>query len=444
MFDKIRNFVRGAMQRMFPVSTIQAVIGEKIAISPEMLEAIERWTVMYKGQAPWCVDQIHSLRLEKGITREFANVTVSEMQTKLKNQRLNKIYQLAIQDLNENFQRGLAIGAFIIKPLGPDSIQFVAQDSFIPVEFDSRGRLRKVVFIDRRRLGRDNFYFRFEYHALTKEGLRIQNKAYHSTNASSIGTLVPLSSLDDWADLPENILYLTDKVDFGYYRNPIDNTIDDSSCGVSVFESAEGIIRKADIQFGRIDWEYESGERAIQADYTAIENADKRVNGLAKLNRRLYKGLDVQNLFNDFSPDMRDEAYIRGLEEYKRDIEFNVGLAFGDLSKVADVEKTAEEVRTSKYRKYNTVNEIQKNLKDCLEDLAYAIAFYNGATKTDIGFECEFKDSILTSEETDRQQDRQDLAAGIMRPEEYRAKWYNETIEDALNNLPEQDGGVQD
>ena len=169
MFDKIRNFVRGAMQRMFPVSTIQAVIGEKIAISPEMLEAIERWTVMYKGQAPWCVDPIHSLRLEKGITREFANVTVSEMQTKLKNQRLNKIYQLAIQDLNENFQRGLAIGAFIIKPLGPDSIQFVAQDSFIPVEFDSRGRLRKVVFIDRRRLGRDNFYFRFEYHALTKE-----------------------------------------------------------------------------------------------------------------------------------------------------------------------------------------------------------------------------------------------------------------------------------
>ena len=148
---------------MFPVSTIQAVIGEKIAISPEMLEAIERWTVMYKGQAPWCVDPIHSLRLEKGITREFANVTVSEMQTKLKNQRLNKIYQLAIQDLNENFQRGLAIGAFIIKPLGPDSIQFVAQDSFIPVEFDSRGRLRKVVFIDRRRLGRDNFYFRFGY-----------------------------------------------------------------------------------------------------------------------------------------------------------------------------------------------------------------------------------------------------------------------------------------
>lgn len=429
---------------MFPVSTIQAVIGEKIAISPEMLEAIERWTAMYKGQAAWCMDPVHSLRLEKGITREFANVTVSEMQTKLKNQRLDKIYQLAIQDLNENFQRGLAIGAFIIKPLGPCSIQFVAQDSFIPVEFDSRGRLRKVVFIDRRRLGRDNFYFRFEYHALTKEGLRIQNKAYHSTNASSIGIMVPLSSLDDWADLPEDILYPTDRVDFGYYRNPIDNTIDDSSCGVSVFESAEAIIRKADIQFGRIDWEYESGERAIQADYTAIKDVDKRGNGLAKLNKRLYKGLDIPELFNDFSPDMRDEAYIRGLEEYKRDIEFNVGLAFGDLSKVADVEKTAEEVRTSKYRKYNTVNEIQKNLKDCLEDLAYAIAFYNGDTKTDIGFECEFKDSILTSEETDRQQDRQDLASGIMRPEEYRAKWYNETIEDALNNLPEQDGGVQD
>ena len=32
----------------------------------------------------------------------------------------------------------------------------------------------------------------------------------------------------------------------------------------------------------------------------------------------------------------------------------------------------------------------------------------------------------------------QDVSAGIMRPEEYRAKWYGETIDQAKNNLPEQ------
>ena len=34
-------------------------------------------------------------------------------------------------------------------------------------------------------------------------------------------------------------------------------------------------------------------------------------------------------------------------------------------------------------------------------------------------------------------QDIQDLRLGIMRPEEYRAKWYGETTEQALKNLPQ-------
>ena len=83
------------------------------------------------------------------------------------------------------------------------------------------------------------------------------------------------------------------------------------------------------------------------------------------------------------------------------------------------------------------VKAIQSNLKDCLEDLAYALAFYNALTQSGYEFLCNFKDSILVDEETERQQDRQDLAAGIMRPEEYRAKWYGETLEEAAKNLPE-------
>lgn len=52
-------------------------------------------------------------------------------------------------------------------------------------------------------------------------------------------------------------------------------------------------------------------------------------------------------------------------------------------------------------------------------------------------FVCDFKDSILTDEETERKQDIQDLGLGILKPEEYRAKWYSEDIETAKNNLPQ-------
>ena len=41
-------------------------------------------------------------------------------------------------------------------------------------------------------------------------------------------------------------------------------------------------------------------------------------------------------------------------------------------------------------------------------------------------FACKFNDSILTDEESERRQDRQDVSMGAMSLVEYRMKWYNE------------------
>ena len=75
-------------------------------------------------------------------------------------------------------------------------------------------------------------------------------------------------------------------------------------------------------------------------------------------------------------------------------------------------------------------------IKDALIRMVNAIAFLSGAGDQDVSI--EFDDSIITDKESQRQQDRQDLAAGIMAPEEYRAKWYGESREEALKNLPQQ------
>ena len=151
----------------------------------------------------------------------------------------------------------------------------------------------------------------------------------------------------------------------------------------------------------------------------------------------IFRGVDIEEHFKEFSPAIRDENFINGLNEYKREIEFQVGLAYGDISDPDMVSKTATEVITAKTRKYNTVTSIQENLKDCLEDLVYALAFYNSMVTSNYKFVCDFKDSILTDEETERKQDIQDLSLGIIRPEEYRAKWYGEDLETAKSNLPQ-------
>lgn len=223
-----------------------------------------------------------------------------------------------------------------------------------------------------------------------------------------------LEAVEEWANIdPGPVTYPgMNRMDFGYYRNPIKNKVDGSACGVSVYESAVDLIRKADIQSARLDWEYESGERAIHVDNKALKQ-DKSTGrfSMEKLKKRLYRGLNLeagkdQELLKEYSPEMRDEAFKRGLEEYKREIEFSVGLAYGDLSDVQEVAKTATEIKTSKNRKYNRVTAIQNNLYDCLEDFAAGLAFYNSMLNSGYEFSCKFNDSILTDEETERQQDR--------------------------------------
>lgn len=151
----------------------------------------------------------------------------------------------------------------------------------------------------------------------------------------------------------------------------------------------------------------------------------------------LEDGKDKE-LYKEYSPAMRDEAFRRGLEEYKREIEFNVGLAYGDLSDAQEVDKTATEVLASKTRKYNRVTAIQEKLEECLNGFVNALAFYNGSYTSGVEFTCEFNDSILADEESERQQDRQDVSMGVMSLVEYRMKWYNEDEATAKSKIPEQ------
>lgn len=456
MFEGIIKAIKGVFRKMFPVNTVKRVIGRDISLSPAMVSKIEEWDLMYKGMAAWTDDQVRSLRLEQGICREFANVCLNEMDSNVSDERLDTIYQAAIRSLNENLQSGLGLGSFCIKVVGRNAVEYVTADKFMPVEFDARGRPTKMLFIATKKVGESSYYLRFEYHALDKNGLTITNQAYHTSDLSSIGSPVPLADVEEWAVLPEAINYpKMDRVDFGYYRNPIKNEIDGSFCGVSIFESAIDLIKDTDTQFGRLDWEFESGERAIHVDPTAlqakpmIDKKGKTKYVMPKLNQRLYRMLDVQqgdnvDLYKEFSPELRDQNFINGLNAYLRRIEFNVSLSYGDLSDVSDVDKTATEARIAKKRKYNMVKAIQRNLEDCLEDLVHALAFYNGLlTRSQYEFICTFKDSILVDEETERQQDRTDVSMGVMSKAEYRAKWYGETLEEAEKNLPEEAGVIE-
>ena len=86
-------------------------------------------------------------------------------------------------------------------------------------------------------------------------------------------------------------------------------------------------------------------------------------------------------------------------------IEFQCGLAYGTLSDPQNVDKTAEEIRSSKQRSYTTVKDLQRALSTALQDLVYAVnvlldaQWDNGGTVTPRG-DCtitfDFDDSIIS------------------------------------------------
>lgn len=438
MFDGLKRFWKGFMQ-MFGYTTLKQIVGKDITLSDKMIYAINEWKQMLNGQADWITDSVVSLGIEEGICREFADCALVEMEISVSNERLDRIYQKNISNLNENIQEGLALGSFVLKPLGEAAAEFVSADKIIPISFGDDGKPNDIAFLTVKKVGDVDYFTRFERHYFINGNLTIENKCFHSQTSRDIGLPCSLEAVEEWANIdPGPVTYPgMNRMDFGYYRNPIKNRIDGSACGVSVYESAVDLIRKADIQSARLDWEYESGERAIHVDNKALKQ-DKSTGrfSMEKLKKRLYRGLNLeagkdQELLKEYSPEMRDEAFKRGLEEYKREIEFSVGLAYGDLSDVQEVAKTATEIKTSKNRKYNRVTAIQNNLYDCLEDFAAGLAFYNSMLNSGYEFSCKFNDSILTDEETERNQDRADVSMGAMQLWEYRKKWYGETEEQA-------------
>ena len=422
---------------MFPIKDIQTVVGFKPCVSQVMTERIAFWDSCYRGKADWIDgDRVISLRLEKSITREFANVTLNEMTLKISDKRLDEICKKALAgNLNKNLQRGLATRGLILKPLADNTVQFIAANAYIPLREDVNGRYTDIIFPEFKQIG-DRFYTRLERHTLTDGRLTITNTAYASGTANVLGRKIPLSYVDEWKNYAPQVSFPVDRMIFGQFSVPLDNTIDDDPNGVSIFEDGINLIKKADIQFGRLDYEFMSAERKIHADMSMV-----KPEGAGKYHLPdIYVDIngDKDDFYQEFSPALRQDGFIAGLEEIKRGIEFSVGLAYGDLSNPQYVEKTATEVNVAKIRKRNTVDKIQKQLKVCLEDFVFAVAFYNRLTTSGYEFSCDFKDSILNDEASEREEDRKDLANGTLRPEEYRAKYRNETIDEARQNLPQQ------
>ena len=108
------------------------------------------------------------------------------------------------------------------------------------------------------------------------------------------------------------------------------------------------------------------------------------------------------------------------------------------------MDKTAEEIKSSKQRSYATVKSMQNSLENALNGLVYAVDYLVSlgglAPEGTYTTSADWDDSVVEDAETKRKHDLEDLAAGVLSAWEYRMRHYGEDEETAKKNIPEQAG----
>lgn len=436
---------------IFPVETVDKALDIKIPVNEEMAAAIKRWRNLYLDQADYIKSGMKTMELPASIASELARLTTIEMKseitTKEKENKLNEYYQAVVDKLRIQTEYAVAMGGLIMKPYLDDtkiSVEFVKGDRFMPVGFTD-GAMTSVVFIEQLVDG-NNTYTRLELHELAGTNYYVTNRAFKKGpkdyGKTSFGREIKLSAVDDWSALEELVkLENIERPLFSYFKMPLANNIDpDSNLGVSVYSKAESLIQEATEMWNRINWEYKAKEVALEVSEGMLKNG-KLPEGKERLFRQYV--IDKQGddtFYNVFSPEIRDSSHYNGLNKILQRIEFNCGLAYGTLSDVQEVEKTAEEIKTSKQRSYATVSDIQKSLEQALDQLVYGMyafaRFYGLGDYKDYEVSFEWDDSIIVDRKTDAALMLQELAAGLIKPEYYLMYRYGVKVDQAKEMLP--------
>lgn len=442
----ILSMIKEVITKLLDKKSVAEKLGVTIAVSQDMTSAIRLWSDLYEGKAPWLNENVRSKRLAYAVTHEMARLVTLEMSSELSGGRraeyLAPFYDKVVADAPVFVEKACAMGGVMLKPfITPNGIStaYVQADSFFPTAFDSSGNITGCIFVERKIVGK-RYYTRLEYHNFTAGEYTVLNKSYVSESSSDLGRSISLSSVPEWSELQEETVFTANRPLFSYFRMPGANRIDSSSpLGVSIFSDAIGAMQDADEQYSRLLWEFEGSELAIYADETALEHKDGKVK-MPKLNKRLMRGIDQTDLYEVFSPNIREQSILNGLDAILRDVEYLSGLAYGTLSKQTETAKTATEIKASRQRSYCTVHAIQTALEHALTDYIGVLNdlcdLYKLAPSDKVEVSFDFDDSLVTDAETQQKIWLQEVAAGLMQPYEYRMRQYGETEEQAKAMLP--------
>lgn len=464
MFSRLISFIRTVFARMIPYKSIEAAERIESPLSLEMIEALDEWYSMYRNQASWLTPEtVKSLNLPAFICSEVARQIILELewditgpanaeedrQESRRAEYLKTEFKRLFNDLRAKLEQGCAAGGLAVKPYPKDGhiyFDWTTAWELYPIAFGDEGELTDVIFRDNYSVGK-TYYTRLERHRVVKNGVKITQRAFKSSNRDYIGTEIPLTEVPAWASLqPEALITESGGQMFGWFKVAAANTVDISSpMGAAVFAKARNTIKEADIQYSRLLWEFEGSELAVDVDPAALRpkpGMEKDANGrpameTPRLNKRLFRAVDLgqDETYHVFSPAIRDVSQINGLNQQLIRVEDLCGLARGTLSDANVEARTATELRIVKQRSYATVKDNQAALERCLREVVRAMdryaTLYGLAPAGEYEVSFSWDDSIITDSQQQMNERLALVSQGIMSKTEFREWYFSESPEKA-------------
>lgn len=457
MFDKFKNYLIG---RLIKVGNKKTDLSRYYD-----MKLIEDNISIYEGNPKWNSDGKVNLNLGAAVASELARKATIEFESKIDGvdgaEYLDEQYQALVKRTREIAEKLIVQGNIILKPFIDESASRIAVEAvnsrnFIPLKFNSIGEMTSVAFLEVAKVG-DRYYTKFETHDLDESSsiYTVTNKAYEGRGinySGETGSEVILGIVPEWSELETYVeLSGIEKPLFVHMKTPYANNDDiDSPLGVSVYSK----IRKQLIDFDSVyaDFMHDLNfKRAkIFVPHMYLEDPEN-IYGLEDSD--VFSKLKVPNvdsesansmLIDVFNPELRVDGYSESMEVILRKIEFNAGLAYGDLSDASVIDKTATEVRASKERSWSTIVDLQKQIENAYRDVIDIMIVYinlysessgAGLERSDLDISFHFDDSIVVDEEYEMKLLLEEVKAGLISNQEYLIRRYGVTEEDALRMM---------
>lgn len=451
MFEKIRGFFMNVLG-LFRDYTIKDITGIDTSISAGMYHAIELWSAMMSGQASWN-EKAPPCGVLKQIAGRLDMLVSREIGLEVENEAIKPAMEHIDKNVDKIVDYIALSGGCIVRPVfsnGKLQYETLPLGNYLPTRYDFDGTLTGALILKQIQNGYKKWLLT-EKHTYENKTHTVECSLYRNEGGSLRKT--DLSDCPQMADITPT--YAWEKVAFPMiieFRNHAVNKVDGSNVPVPIIAGAENLIKDADEQFERMNWEQKGGEMRIFADRDMFAKRQKRngkesgVKITPDLNRLLVQvegdGSAEGKKITEHAPTLRTAAQNEMFQQILRRIELTCNLGKGTISDMESVRQTATQYSGGRSELYAIVDKIEDEIEvkyhHTAAVLAHMAAAYGiGANNANIKVIWN-NDATRKDETAAKQMALQEISAGVKNKWEYRWDFYGEDENTAKANVPEE------